>query len=283
MAVARKVGLGRGLSELLDDIKSPAAAPQTLPVADIVGNPRQPRRNFDASQLAELTQSVRDRGVLQPILVRPIGQGRYEVIAGERRLRASQAAGLQEIPALVRDLDDAAALEVSIVENVQRADLNSIEEAESYQRLIGDFGHTQEAVGKLVGKSRSHVANLIRLLELAPPVRLAVTEGKITMGHARALLTAPDPVSLMDEVVAKGLSVRQTEARAASNPAVAKTAPVPLPGRDADLASLERRLGEALGMPVNIVANGGVGRVEIGFRGLDQLDVVCQRLSAGRI
>lgn len=283
MAVARKVGLGRGLSELLDDIKSPDAAPQTLPVADIVGNPRQPRRNFDASQLAELTQSVRDRGVLQPILVRPIGHGRYEVIAGERRLRASQAAGLQEIPALVRDLDDAAALEVSIVENVQRADLNPIEEAESYQRLIGDFGHTQEAVGKLVGKSRSHVANLIRLLELAPQVRLAVTEGKITMGHARALLTAPDPVSLMHEVVAKGLSVRQTEARAASNPTIAKNAPVPLPGRDADLASLENRLGDALGMPVNIVANGEVGRVEIGFRGLDQLDMVCQRLSAGRI
>ena len=284
MAVPRKMGLGRGLSELLEDIKSPTAAPQTLPVADIVANPRQPRRNFDASQLSELTQSVRDRGVLQPILVRPIGQGRYEVIAGERRLRASQAAGLAEIPALVREMDDAAALEVSIVENVQRTDLNPIEEAESYQRLIGDFGHTQEVVGKLIGKSRSHVANLIRLLELAPPVRLAVVEGKITMGHARALLTAPDSVALMSEVMARGLSVRQTEARAASNTnAVVKSATVAASQRDPDLASLEKRLCEALGMPVNIVSKGDAGRVEIGFGSLDQLDMVCQRLSAGRI
>lgn len=284
MAISRKTSLGRGLAELLDDIKSPAAAPLTIPVVDIVANPRQPRRDFDPERLEELTQSVRDRGVLQPILVRPMGGGHYEIVAGERRWRAAQAAGLHEIPALVRDLDDAAALEVSIVENVQRADLNAIEEALSYHRLIEEFGHTQEVVGNLVGKSRSHVANLIRLLDLAPPVRLAVIEGKITMGHARALLAAPDPVGLMGEVVKGGLSVRQTEARASQSPlATAKVGSAAGPERDADIVALERRLCDALGLSVNISAAGNAGRIEIAFRNLDQLDLVCQRLSAGRI
>lgn len=283
---ASKARLGRGLSELLYDIQSPTTTSRAVPLVDIVANPNQPRRAFDVAQMEELTQSIRDRGVLQPILVRPLGGGKYEVVAGERRWRASQAAGLQEIPALVHDLDDATALEVSIVENVQRADLNAIEEAESYRRLIGEFGHTQDAVGKLVGKSRSHIANLLRLLDLAAPVQRAVIDGKITMGHARALLAAPDPVSLMHEVETRGLSVRETEARASQNPATTakiKVKTVKGQAREPDIVALEKRLGDALGMPVVISTTGEVGRMEIGFRNLDQLDLICQKLSGGRI
>ena len=280
---ARKTGLGRGLSELLDDIKSPVPSSQTLPIADISANTGQPRRRFDEAALGDLTESVSLRGVLQPILVRPIGNGRYEIVAGERRWRAAQAAGLHEIPVIVRDLDDGAALEIAIVENIQRADLNAIEEAQGYRRLIEEFGHTQDALGKIVGKSRSHVANLLRLLELPAPVRDAVIEGTISMGHARAMLAAPDPASLLGEVVAGGLSVRDTEARAARPKAGPKPKFKYKMDYDPDIFALERRLTETLGMSVAILANGGAGRVEIGFASLDQLDLVCQRLTGGRV
>ncbi len=283
MAGPRKTGLGRGLSALLDDIKSQdSRTSQFIPIAQIAANPRQPRRTFNAQALDELKDSIAARGVLQPILVRPIASGRYEVIAGERRWRAAQSLGFHDIPAIVREFDEGEALEIGIVENVQRADLNAIEEAVSYRRLIDEFGHTQEAVGQIVGKSRSHVANLLRLLDLPEPVRGAVEDGTISMGHARALLSAADPAALMRDVVAKGLSVRETEARA-SKGAPAAVARAEVGARDVDLVALEQQLASALGLKVAIAAQGQGGRVELRFGSLDQLDMICQRLTGGRV
>ena len=283
MAVARKAGLGRGLSTLLDDIKTQdSRLSQYIPIAQISANPRQPRRVFNEEALQELRESISARGVLQPILVRPIGSGRYEIVAGERRWRVAQSLGFHDIPTIVRELNEGEALEIGIVENVQRADLNAIEEAVSYRRLIDEFGHTQDAVGQIVGKSRSHVANLLRLLELPEAVRSAVEDGAITMGHARALLAAPEPITLMREVIGKGLSVRETEARASRAPAVSSARSEAGP-RDADLVALERQLAGALGLKVTIAAQGSAGRVELRFQSLDQLDMICQRLMGGRV
>lgn len=283
MATQRKAGLGRGLSALLDDIKSQdSRLSQYIPVAQIAANPRQPRRAFNEASLQELRESIAARGVLQPILIRPIASGRYEIVAGERRWRVAQSLGFHDIPAIVRELNDSEALEIGIVENVQRADLNAIEEAISYRRLIDDFQHTQEAVGEIVGKSRSHVANLLRLLELPEPVRGALEDGAITMGHARALLGAPEPVGLMREVIAKGLSVRETEARASRGPGSAARASE-AGRRDADLVALERQISGALGLKVAIAAQGSKGKVELRFQSLDQLDLICQRLTGGRV
>ncbi len=285
MAMARKTGLGRGLSALLDDIKSPdAAAAQFIGIAQILANPRQPRRHFEPTALEELAQSIAAKGVLQPILVRPIGGGKYELVAGERRWRAAQAAGLHDIPAMVRDLEEGEALQLAIVENVQRADLNAIEEAESYRRLIDEFGQTQETVSRTVGKSRSHVANLLRLLDLPLPVRTAVIDGRLTMGHARAMLGARDPAALADDAIRLGLSVRETEARASRTAgAAASRAPGDGAVRDADLVALERRLSGALGLKVAIATNGAAGRVELKFQSLDQLDMICARLTGGHL
>ncbi len=276
--------MGRGLSSLLGD--SVAGTPgerggvQTIAIAAIVANPRQPRRHFDNEALAELTESIRARGVLQPILIRPIGAGRYEIVAGERRWRASQAAGRHEIPALVRELDDTQAFEIALVENIQRADLDAIEEADGYRRLIDEFGHSQEALARLVGKSRSHVANLLRLLDLPQSVRDHVAAGRLSMGHARALITAADPMALAETVIARGLSVRQTEAlaRAARKPAGARASLTRAP-IDADLAALERQLSDSLGLKVAIRHDGGGGSVTVNYSSLDQLDMLCQRLS----
>ena len=289
MAARAKPGLGRGLSALLDEIKAPeSAGAQYLPIAQIVPSPMQPRRHFDQAALEELAESIRTRGVLSPIMVRPIGGDKYELVAGERRWRASQLAEMHTIPAMVRELRDGEALQIAIIENVQRADLNAIEEAFSYKRLIDDHGHTQDAVGQLVGKSRSHVTNLLRLLELPTAIREAVVDGSLTMGHARALATASDPMGLMHEVVTRGLSVRETEARAArTEPATA--APKSLAAiarraaRDPDVIALERQLAGTLGLKVAIEAVEGTGRIEVRFDTLDQLDMLCQRLSGGRV
>ena len=187
---------------------------ETIAISAIIPNQRQPRRKFDATKLDELAESIKAQGLLQPILVRPLSRSRYEIVAGERRWRAAQAAGLHEIPAVIRQLDDATGFELALVENIQRADLNPIEEAEGFQRLIAEFGHSQEALGKLVHKSRSHIANLLRLLDLPQSVRNMVLDERLSMGHARALVTARDPEKLAEEVVRLGLSVRQTEALA---------------------------------------------------------------------
>ena len=282
MAERKRIsGLGRGLSALLDESAAAAAsgeraiAEQVLPLASIVANPRQPRRNFDNTALAELTESVKARGVLQPILVRKLPDGRHEIVAGERRWRAAQAAQLHEIPVVIRELDDAAAFEVALVENVQRADLNPIEEAEGFARLTADFGHSQLELGRLVGKSRSHVANLLRLLELPDEVRAMVRDGDLAMGHARALIGVPDAIEIAARAVAQGLSVRQVEALARGPaPARVRQRAVSSGSRDPDTEALEATLAEALGLPVRI----GDGSVAIAYTTLGQLDMICARL-----
>ncbi len=288
----RAGGLGRGLSALLGEMQaieqaqSSGRGVEPIAISALVANHRQPRRKFDEQKLAELTESVRAQGVLQPILVRPNGDGRYEIVAGERRWRAAQAAGLHEIPVVVREIDDATGFELALVENIQRADLNPIEEAEGLRRLIGEFGHNQEQLGRLVHKSRSHIANLLRLLDLPESVRSMVIDEELTMGHARALVTAKDPERLAQEIVRQGLSVRQAEALARGDKgqqsrgkgrseALSRT-------QDADIAALERQLSDSLGLKVQIVHDGAAGRLSVNYSTLDQLDMLCQRLSGER-
>ena len=232
----------------------------------------------------ELADSIAERGVLQPILLRPHGDG-FEIVAGERRWRAAQRARLHTIPALVREIDDSTAAEIALIENVQREDLNAIEEAEGFRQLIVRHGHTQDNVAKLVHKSRSHVANLLRLLDLPEFVRQSLVRGDISMGHARAVAAAPDPEELTKEVIAKGLSVRQTEERARFLKPGAGTDIARVSARnaakpiDADLLALERQLGDMLGLKVQVAHNGQRGTVTLHYSSLDQLDMVCQRLS----
>ncbi len=282
-------GLGRGLNALMGDVarEEPITGEElspgvrTLPVGSLAPHPGQPRRYFNDAALDELAASIAARGVIQPIVVRPHGKG-YQIVAGERRWRAAQRARLHEVPVIVRDFDDAATLEVALVENIQRQDLNAIEEAEAYHRLIGDFGHTQDALGKLVHKSRSHVANLLRLLELPKSVQDKVVDGTLSMGHARALIGAPDAENLADQVVSRGLSVRDTErlARNAKPDARHRTGEG---GRDADLAALEHQLGDLLGLSVRIAHGPKGGSLTLSYSTLDQLDMICQRLSGERI
>ena len=286
-------GLGMGLSALLGDAQRAGDASaenrggvREIEIARIRPNPSQPRMQFREEALDELAESIAERGVLQPILLRPTGEG-FEIVAGERRWRAAQKARLHVIPAIVREIDEGSMAELALIENIQREDLNAIEEAEGYRQLIERHGHTQDGVAKLVHKSRSHVANLLRLLDLPEFVRQSLLNGAITMGHARAVATAPDPEALTKEIVAKGLSVRQAEDRAKQ----AKSAPGPGYdiGRasarnaaktvDADLAALERQLGDILGLKVQVVHKGQGGTVTLHYSTLDQLDMVCQRLS----
>jgi ParB family chromosome partitioning protein len=290
-------GLGRGLQALLSEAVLPAggnapAGPsdgvREVEIARIRRNPKQPRMQFDEQAIDELADSIAQRGVLQPVLLRSDGNGGYEIVAGERRWRAEQRAQLHSIPAIVRDIDDPTAAEIALIENIQREDLNAIEEAEGYRQLIERHGHTQEQVAKLVHKSRSHVAILLRLLELPEFVRQSLLRGEISMGHARAVATAEDPEELAREVIAKGYSVRQTEARARREKqrhgagwdiarGVARNA---AKARDADLAALERQLGDVTGLKVQVAHNGSKGTVTLHYTSLDQLDMICQRLSA---
>ena len=286
-------GLGMGLSALLGDAPRQQAGEaadkrggvREIDVARIRPNPSQPRVHFGEESIAELAESIAQRGVLQPILLRPHEDG-FEIVAGERRWRAAQKARLHTIPAIVRDIDEASMAELALIENIQREDLNAIEEADGYRQLIERHGHTQEDVAKIVHKSRSHVANLLRLLDLPEFVRQSLVQGDITMGHARAVATAPDPEALTQEIVAKGLSVRQAEYRAkqakqrgpgydigrASARNAAKTV-------DADLVALERQLGDILGVKVQVTHKGQGGQVILHYSSLDQLDMICQRLS----
>jgi ParB family chromosome partitioning protein len=287
----RTGGLGRGLSALLGEaaqeepITGSRRGPsiQTIPIATIRPDPNQPRRYFDEVALDELGQSIAARGLIQPIVVRPIGDG-YQIVAGERRWRAAQKAQLHEIPALIRDFSDAETLEVALVENIQRQDLNAIEEAEGYKRLTAEFGHTQEALAKLVHKSRSHITNLIRLLDLPLPVREAVADGRLSMGHARALITAPDPTALAEEVIAKGFSVRETETLARSaRPKAKAQGKLEYKGGNADIEALERQLGDLLGLKVQIKHGPSGGNVTLNYSTLEQLDMICQRLTGEAI
>ncbi|MEA3015920.1 MAG: ParB family transcriptional regulator, chromosome partitioning protein [Sphingomonadales bacterium] len=291
----RPSGLGRGLSSLLGEVAqeqpvegaagsaAQRGGVQSIPVASIEPNLAQPRRTFDEEALAELADSIRARGVIQPIVVRP-HDGRFQIVAGERRWRAAQKARLHEIPAIVRDFDDAETLEVALIENIQRRDLNAIEEAQGYKRLVEDYGHTQEALGKLVHKSRSHVANLLRLLDLPQGVQDLVGSGQLSMGHARALIPAADPEALAEEVVKRGLSVRETEKMVrGGKPRQLRLGPMEYKGADADVAALERQLGDMLGLKVTIRHAPGGGTVALGYSTLDQLDMICQRLSGEKI
>jgi ParB family chromosome partitioning protein len=280
----RRSGLGRGLSALLEEAATPAAANSNtsrLPIADIVANPLQPRRHFTPEAMEELIASVKSHGILQPILVRPIDEGRYEIIAGERRWRAAQAAGLHEMPALVKLLSDADAFEIAIIENIQRSDLNAMEEAHGYQRLISEFSHTQAALAAIVGKSRSHIANLLRLLDLPVEVQAMVEDGRLAMGHARALAAAVDPLAVARRVVAQGLSVRATEALASGRkaPSPRHTLAPTTGGNDPNLEALELQLAEQIGMPVAVSVSGSnSGSLTVRFDSLDQLDWLCARL-----
>ena len=282
-------GLGKGLSALLGEGPPPASASEAsakggvreVEIARIRPNPNQPRSHFDEDALAELANSIAERGVLQPILLRPNGQEAFEIIAGERRWRAAQRAGLHVIPAVVRDgVDEEETAELALIENIQREDLNAIEEAEGYRQLINRYGHTQEAIAQIVHKSRSHVANLLRLLDLPEFVRQSLMRGDINMGHARAVAAAPDPEELTREIVRKGLSVRQAEARAKR----AKKTPGELVldksrAIDPDLAALERQLGDMLGVKVQVSHKGQGGTVALHYSSLEQLDMICQRLT----
>lgn len=277
----RASGLGRGLSALMDEAATSAPERTMLALSDIVPSATQPRRRFNDSAMDELTASIRERGVLQPILVRPIAGRRYEIVAGERRWRAAGAAQLHEIPVVIRELDDAQAFEVALIENIQRADLNPIEEAEGFQRLLRDYGHTQDALAKVVGRSRSHVANMMRLLDLPPEVRGLVAEGALDMGHARALISATNAFELAQRVIAEGLSVRQVEAMVRKPRSNRATSRGPSTPRDPNIDALENQIGEALGMSVSLIpSEGSRGTMVINYSTFDQLDLLCRLLAA---
>ncbi len=295
-------GLGRGLSALMADIEPTTAADaptqqratRMLPVDQLFPNPNQPRRQFDAETMEELKNSIKSKGVIQPLIVRRRGdaENQYEIVAGERRWRAAQAAAVHEVPVVIREFSDEDVLEIAIIENIQRADLNAIEEAAGYEQLMTRFGHTQEKLAQALGKSRSHIANLLRLLNLPDVVKKAVTDGKLSAGHARALVTAPDPVLLAGQIVRNGLSVRDTErlVREAQDPDGQKKTKTTSKSssiageKDADTKALEGDLSAALGMKVSIShgAGGEAGTVTINYDTLEDLDALCMVLSSGR-
>jgi len=278
--------LGRGLAALLGDgpmrpQSEKSGSVSAVAIDQIDANPFQPRSDFDPVELESLAESIRVQGVLQPILVRahPTAPERYQIVAGERRFRAAMQAGLTEIPVILRDMDDSDAAVVALVENLQRQDLNAIEEAEGYQRLLTDFGLTHESVGYAVSKSRSHIGNTIRLLRLPAAVLKVVRSGTLSSGHARALINAPNPEALAEQIVKRGMSVRQTE-MLVNKTVAARGAPRTVTAKGPDTADLERRVSEALGCRVTITtARKGGGEVSIQFRDLFQLDDLIARLT----
>lgn len=299
---SKKRGLGRGLSALFDDEETEQSgagagnATSSKDVASSSGNRRmvgidllepgtfQPRRDIDPATLAELSESIAVHGVLQPILVRerPGKSGRYEIIAGERRWRASQKAQLHEVPVIVYNFDDVTALQVALIENLQREDLNAMEEAQGYRRLMDEFGHTQEKLAAALGKSRSHIANMVRLLNLPDSIQVQIRQGKISAGHARALITAEDPEALMEQILSKGLNVRETEKLAAQTSGRSSASSVKRE-KDIDTLALEAEMSSALGMKVTVDLRGkGAGALKIDFRSLDQLDEILRLLTLNK-
>ncbi len=283
-------GLGRGLSALLADVnlQEPAGSSsdqprptQVLPVERIQPNPNQPRREFAPDALEQLAQSIRQKGIVQPLIVRAIGvEGQFEIVAGERRWRAAQIAGLHEVPIVIRDFDDVEVLEIAIIENIQREDLNPIEEAMAYRQLIERFGHTQEKLAEALSRSRSHVTNLLRLLTLPEPVQDMLRKGELSTGHARALITAANPALLAAQVVRRGLSVRETE-KLAKTAGTKQPRSSGKPEKDADTRAIEADLSANLRMAVRIehrgIDEGGI--LSISYRTLDDLDLLCDVLS----
>lgn len=280
--------LGRGLAALIGDMATVEGARVTesggvrrLPVEFIIANRANPRRTFNAEQLEELTNSIREKGVMQPLLVRPSDDPNvFEIIAGERRWRAAQKAGLHDVPVIVRDVNDKEALELAIIENVQRADLNPLEEAMGYGQLIEQFDYTQQDLAQVIGKSRSHVANTLRLLRLPEDVRDMVASGTLTAGHARTLITAEDPATLARQIVSGGLSVREAEALSQQRDIAGKKKPSESTSdRDPDTIALERRLSDALGLSVSLAHGDRGGKLEIRYKTLEQLDGLCLKLT----
>lgn len=287
--------LGKGLAALIGDMDKPvtAAANQDqapdnvvasdrhIPIEQIKNSPNNPRRQFVVADLEDLSNSIAEHGIVQPILVRPIADGNYEVIAGERRWRAAQRAGLHEVPVVIREVDDREALELAIIENVQRSDLNPVEEALGYQQLIDEHSYKQADLGKVIGKSRSHVANTLRLLKLPDSVRKMLASGDLSSGHARALITLDNPEALAKRVVEQGLSVRETEQLAArgdiqNDSGVKRNVPQE---KDADTRALEKQISDALGLKVSINHKpNGKGRVTIDYKTIEQLDSLTERL-----
>lgn len=280
----RRKGLGRGLAALIEDVRPdrPDAADATAPIDRVRPNPDQPRKRFDDAELDALANSIREKGVVQPLIVRPdpIEPGAWQIVAGERRWRAAQRAGLHEVPVVVRRLDDAEVLELGILENVQRADLNPIEEAAGYAQLIERFGHTQERLAAAMGKSRSYIANALRLLSLPEPVQALAREGALSAGHARTLISARNPVELARVVVARNLSVRETERLVKAESAEERPKSGSAPRADPDTVALEADLSAALGLRVSVrSANGQAGELRIAYKDLDDLDALCRLLT----
>jgi len=282
--------LGRGLAALIGEMDQPipvdaarpdVSADRMVPIEFVSRNPRNPRRFFDDGELHELASSIRQHGIVQPVVVRTLGSNQFEIIAGERRWRAAQLAGLIEIPVIVRDVDDKTALEIAIVENVQRSDLNPLEEALGYEQLIAEYGYTQNDLGEIIGKSRSHVANSLRLLKLPEPVRDLLAAGSLSAGHARALVPTSDPTALARAIVSKGMSVRDAE-RLAQNDIKAQSEPKALPHqkgqKDSDTLALERTLSDALGLDVTINHKASGGQIRISYKSLEQLEEICRLL-----
>lgn len=306
MADENRSRLGRGLAALIGEISETEATPQPragsgrgaprrLPIEHVRPSPRNPRRSFLDEGLDELAASIRERGIIQPIVVRALkGEDRFEIVAGERRWRAAQRAALHEVPVVVLELDEREALEVAIIENVQRADLNPVEEAQGFDALIAEYGYSQADLARVIGKSRSHIANTLRLLKLPETVKPYLADGRLSAGHARALLGHPDPERIARQVVDKGLSVRDVEALMRANAELSSPRPLPdtgaravkpggghaaeAPSSDADSRALEKRLGDLLGLSVSVAGRGDAGEIRIRYSRLEQLDEICRRL-----
>ena len=294
MADEARSRLGRGLASLIGDVGGEAAhldrprAQRKVPIEFLKANPRNPRRDFSETELGELADSIKQHGVIQPIVVRAVKgtADRYEIIAGERRWRASQIAGLHEVPIVPVDVSDSDALEIAIVENVQRENLNAMEEAQGYHALVNEFKRSQEEIAKVVGKSRSHVANMMRLTKLPAEVQAYISSGQLSAGHARALIGVPDPSAAAKRIVEEGLNVRQAEALAHDEGVPERKAQKPRSGgggkvKDADTLALEKQVGDALGLKVSIDHRETGGSVVIRYRDLDQLDGIVQKLAKG--
>jgi ParB family chromosome partitioning protein len=291
MADEARSRLGRGLASLIGDVGGEAAhaerprVQRKVPIEFLKPNPRNPRRAFSDVELGELSDSIKQHGVIQPIVVRAVKgtQDRFEIIAGERRWRAAQSAGLHEVPIVPVEVSDHAALEIAIVENVQREDLNAMEEAQGYHALANEFKHTQDDIAKIVGKSRSHVANMMRLTKLPDDVQALITSGELSAGHARALIGVPDPSAAAKRIVTEGLNVRQAEALAHEE-GVAERKPQKARAdkvqKDSDTLALEKRVSDALGLAVTVDHKNPGGVVQIRYRDLEQLDEILKRLDS---
>lgn len=285
MTSAPKKRLGRGLAALIGDGGNDDEGLQDLrtlrqmPIEMLKASPNNPRKHFAEADLADLAASIRDKGLLQPIVVRPIANGEYEIVAGERRWRAAQRAGIHDVPVLIRELSDGEALEIALIENIQRADLNPLEEARAYGLLLEQFSYTQQQLAESIGKSRSHIANTLRLMNLPESVRQQIEDGYLTAGHARALVATDSPAELADRIIKLGLSVREAEGLARDSLTARKSKPKP--EKDADTKALEKLVSEAIGLKVLINHKGDAGgTIEIHYKTLDQLEDVCRRLKA---